>query len=146
MIPAPTPEPVVAVAEAPAAPVAPAVSEPVVEVVAEAVAATTPVAETEPLAPVAVDLEKVEEIVAAESAPAAVAPETPAPAPAPVKVAEPVDLDKTLAESGLVLVQTTATAAVVAQPEAPVKLGRPRKPKAQTTSEEVSLVMVETQK
>jgi ribonuclease E len=66
-------------------------------------------------------------------------------APAEVRVAAPVDLSKTLSESGLVLVQTTA-AAVVAQPEQPVKLGRPRKQKTVEVTEEVSLVMVETQK
>jgi len=65
--------------------------------------------------------------------------------PAQVPVAAPVDLSKTLSESGLVLVQTTA-AAVVAQPEPPVKLGRPRKLKTVEATEEVSLVMVETQK
>ena len=59
---------------------------------------------------------------------------------------EPVDLEKTLTESGLVMVQTTA-AAVVAQPEPPVKLGRPRKQKPLTEqAESVPLVMVETQK
>lgn len=65
--------------------------------------------------------------------------------PAEVRVAAPVDLSKALSESGLVLVQTTA-AAIVAQPEPPVKLGRPRKPKTVEAAEEVSLVMVETQK
>src|SRR6185369_4647424 len=50
--------------------------------------------------------------------------------PAPtLPVIAAVDLDKTLADSGLVLVQTSAPA-VVAQPEPPVKLGRPRKQKA----------------
>jgi len=66
-------------------------------------------------------------------------------APVTVQVAAPVDLDKTLSESGLVLVQTTA-AAVVAQPEPPVKLGRPRKQRTVEAAGETSLVMVETQK
>jgi ribonuclease E len=66
-------------------------------------------------------------------------------APVAAQVAAPVDLDKTLSESGLVLVQTTA-AAIVAQPEPPVKLGRPRKQKTVEADEEISLVMVETQK
>ncbi len=58
---------------------------------------------------------------------------------------EPVDLAQTLAESGLVLVQTTS-AAVDIQPEPPVKLGRPRKPKAAAPSEDAPLVLVETGK
>ncbi|MGA7479613.1 MAG: hypothetical protein WBW07_11820, partial [Azonexus sp.] len=66
-------------------------------------------------------------------------------APVAAQVAAPVDLDKTLSESGLVLVQTTA-AAIVAQPEPTVKLGRPRKQKTVEADEEISLVMVETQK
>ena len=59
---------------------------------------------------------------------------------------KPVDLEKTLADSGLMMVQTTA-AVVVAQPEAPIKLGRPRKQKPlndQADSE--PLVSVETHK
>jgi ribonuclease E len=57
-----------------------------------------------------------------------------------------VDLEKSLAQSGLVLVQTTAPA-VIAQPEPPVKLGRPRKPKALSEqTDEAALVMVETGK
>jgi ribonuclease E len=66
-------------------------------------------------------------------------------APVAVQVAAPVDLDKTLSESGLVLVQTTA-AAIVSQPEPPIKLGRPRKQKTPEPVGEASLVMVETQK
>jgi ribonuclease E len=91
----------------------------------------------EPLAPqapvlesVAVDVPEVDELPVA---------------PVAVQVAAPVDLDKTLSESGLVLVQTTA-AAIVAQPEPPVKLGRPRKQKTVEAAEDISLVMVETQK
>jgi len=74
----------------------------------------------------------------------------PAPAPevqAPVIAAEPVDLEKTLADSGLVLVQTTSAAVIEQQPAAPVKLGRPRKSKAPAEqTEEAPLVMVETGK
>jgi ribonuclease E len=68
-------------------------------------------------------------------------------APAAVVIPDPVDLAKTLSESGLVLVQTTATPLVNVIPEAPVKLGRPRKQKTvEATAEASSLVMVETQK
>jgi ribonuclease E len=62
-------------------------------------------------------------------------------------VPEPIDITSALAESGLVLVQTTAPAIAVSQTEHPVKLGRPRKQKttaAQAESE--PLVMVETGK
>jgi len=88
----------------------------------------------------------IETIAHVEAAPAPVA-EVPAQAPAPVIAAEPVDLEKTLADSGLVLVQTTSAAVIEQQPVAPVKLGRPRKPKAPVEqAEEAALVMVETGK
>jgi ribonuclease E len=61
-------------------------------------------------------------------------------------VAEPLDLDKTLAESGLVMVQTTSTAAIGAEPAAAPKLGRPRKEKPAVTEEAAPLQMVETGK
>ena len=64
-----------------------------------------------------------------------------------VLMPEPVDLDATLAESGLVMVQTTATTTFEASAEPPVKLGRPRKPKPVVEqTEEEPLVMVETGK
>ena len=67
-------------------------------------------------------------------------------APTPV-VAEPVNLEATLAESGLVMVQTISATVAVAQAEAPAKLGRPRKTKpAVDQAESESLVMVETAK
>ncbi|MDR0777490.1 MAG: Rne/Rng family ribonuclease [Azonexus sp.] len=80
-----------------------------------------------------------------------VADEAPASAPAPAVTVAPIavaaaDLEQTLADSGLVLVQT-ATAAIAQQPEPPVRLGRPRKPKAgagQVADE--PLMMVETDK
>ncbi len=126
IIPAPAPmiqagEAVAVVAETVVQAAEPVVAEPAIELL--------PV-ETAVVEAVAVDLPKPEEIA---SAPAA------APEPAPL------DLSKTLADSGLVLVQTTG-AAVAAQPEPPVKLGRPRKQKAAEMTEETSLVMVETQK
>lgn len=68
--------------------------------------------------------------------PAAAAPAPPADAP--------VDLEQTLAASGLVLVQTTGTTVAPAEP--PLRLGRPRKAKAVEAGEEAPLVMVETQK
>ena len=60
-------------------------------------------------------------------------------------VAKSVDIEAALSDSGLVMVQTTSTAAEVTI-EPPVKLGRPRKQKnvEQIAAEE--LVMVETQK
>ena len=135
--------PVFAVAPASEMPVQVAETAPVVTQsmtqIAEPVVVPRAVESTaiEPLAPqapvneaVAVNVQKVEELPVAPDA---------------VRVAAPVDLDKTLSESGLVLVQTTA-AAIVSQPEPPVKLGRPRKQKTFETVEEASLVMVETQK
>ncbi|MFZ2267026.1 MAG: Rne/Rng family ribonuclease [Azonexus sp.] len=111
----------------------------------------------EPVAAPVAEIETVPAIV--EPTPLVVVAETPAPAPEPVAIKEaepvavvapvlaaPVDLETSLAESGLVLVQTT-TAAVIAQPEPPVKLGRPRKAKAvDEQAEEAPLQMVETQK
>lgn len=104
---------------------APAAPAPIVEMAEIAVPA---VSETTP----AVDAEKVE-----NSAVAAEVTSEPA--------AEPVKLEEVLAETGLVMIQTTAPAAA-AEPEAPVKLGRPRKAKAATGTTDEPLVMVETQK
>ena len=131
-------EPVIVVIPAPES-VTPAVAvvAPIIEVpplVAEPlpVAAEVVPADIEPALemPAAVDVVKSIEIIAPT---VAIAP-------------KPVDLEKTLADSGLMMVQTTA-AAVVAQPEAPIKLGRPRKQKPlndQADSE--PLVSVETHK
>lgn len=77
-----------------------------------------------------------------------------APSPAPVveAVVEPVvetaplDLNKTLADSGLVMVQTSSVTIEVPA-TVPAKLGRPRKQKTVAeSSEETPLMMVETQK
>ncbi|MDR1996401.1 Rne/Rng family ribonuclease [Azonexus sp.] len=120
----------------PAAEPAAAIAAPAIETAAAeaAIAPTslTTVAATEPASTVAVE-------------------EAPASVPVPVVTAAPIavaaaDLEQTLTDSGLVLVQTT-TAAVAQQPEPPVRLGRPRKPKAdvgQVTDE--PLMMVETDK
>jgi ribonuclease E len=79
----------------------------------------------------------------------------PAPAPAPIDITPAIvvpvvaaaDLGKTLAESGLVLVQTSSVAVVVAEPEPPVRLGRPRKAKTGIEQNaDAPLMMVETQK
>jgi len=66
----------------------------------------------------------------------------------PVAVApEPIDISSALAESGLVLVQTTAPAVAMAPAEPPAKLGRPRKQKAAAEqAESEPLVLVETGK
>ena len=60
-------------------------------------------------------------------------------------VAPVANIEEALAESGLVMVQTTAPAAT-AQAEPPVKLGRPRKVKAAAEAADEPMVMVETQK
>ncbi|MBU1365116.1 MAG: Rne/Rng family ribonuclease [Gammaproteobacteria bacterium] len=66
--------------------------------------------------------------------------------PVPV-IQEPVNIESALAESGLVLVQTSAPATPIAQAEPPVKLGRPRKQKpVSEQAENEPLVMVETGK
>jgi ribonuclease E len=108
-----------------------------VEAVAAAVAEPESVIEPVFAAPVAVDASqpaKIETVAVAAIVPAAAMP-------AP----EPVDLDKALAESGLVLVQTMATAPVLVE-EPRVQLGRPRKAKAPAAENAEPLVMVETGK
>ena len=141
-------------------------AEPVV--VAEAVPQVVAVVEAAPqvaeVAPVFVEPVAVAPVVVAEVAPVVVeqAPVevtaiTPAVVETPASVieavvtpvavaAEPVvDIAAALAESGLVLVQTSAAATSVAQAEPPVKLGRQRKPKAVVADSE-PLMMVETGK
>ncbi len=106
------------------------VSVPSATVVAEQAA----VVEAEPV--VAVVAEPVEAIAEAVAEPVT-----------PAVVAEPIDVTSALADSGLVMVQTTAAPVAVAPVEPPVKLGRPRKQNplaAQADSE--PLVMVETSK
>jgi len=142
--------PTVVPAETPAAAIA-LVSEPVVQATEPAPAIMETIAQiAEPVVALAAVETPVIESVSPQipfPEPAVIVPEAeemPV-VPVAVQVAAPVDLGKTLSESGLILVQTTA-AAVVAQPEPPVKLGRQRKPKTVEAAEEVSLVMVETQK
>ncbi|MBL8419775.1 MAG: ribonuclease E/G, partial [Dechloromonas sp.] len=66
------------------------------------------------------------------------------PAPQRPLAVTPLELETTLAGSGLVLVQTTAPT-IIMQPEPPVRLGRPRKQKAVSeAAEDAPLVMVET--
>jgi len=137
----------------------------------EAVISSIPVAEiagpsVEPAASVAapiVDEEipepvVVEEVLAPVAAAVDLVPEPELSVPATEPVVEPPaviqastpaepapDLDQVLAESGLVLVQTTG--AVAAMPvEAPPKLGRPRKQSAMAATADEPLMMVETQK
>jgi ribonuclease E len=64
---------------------------------------------------------------------------------APVAASAVIDVESALKDSGLVMVQTTAAIAV-APVEPPVKLGRPRKPKAVELGADEAMVMVETQK
>ena len=125
--------------QTPAEATVPATPEPVVETTTEAVV-VEPVAvvvETEPVVAAVETLTVPQTVVEVEAEPVA--------APAPVAAAAPVDLDAALSESGLVMVQTTS-AITVAPVEAPVKLGRPRKPKAVESSQTEPLIIVETQK
>ena len=122
----------------PAATVAETAPEPVAAIVV-----TTP-----PEAPQAVaapEAPPAAEMQAVELAPAVVKEEAPEEKAAAIPET-PVNLDAVLADSGLVMVQTTSTPIIVAQAEPPVKLGRPRKqqPLAQAAAE--PLVMVETAK
>ncbi len=59
---------------------------------------------------------------------------------------EPVNIEAALADSGLVLVQTTSSPVVVAQADPPVKLGRPRKQQIANQADSEALIMVETGK
>ncbi len=161
---APAPVPPV-VAEAPAA-VAPAETSPpapeegaspvvnvppaAMEPIAEAAAVsrqTAPVAvdaprESAPLEPAATVIPPAVEL---EPAQPAVELKVEAAAPVPLPTPQPIQLEKALEESGLVLVQTVADQNW--QPEAPpVKLGRPRKQNAPTGAEGEPMVMVETGK
>jgi ribonuclease E len=110
------------------------ISLPVIEPVVEAIA--TPAKETFTAPPATVTAaEPVTETVIKEIA-----------IPTPQVSAAPVDIEATLSDSGLVMVQTTSqvTATPIALP--PVKLGRQRKPKSNEQSVSEPLVMVETQK
>ncbi|WP_415034243.1 Rne/Rng family ribonuclease [Azonexus sp.] len=85
------------------------------------------------------------EIVTPPSAPE-IAPEiAPSLAAASDTPTTKLDLDAALADSGLVMVQTTTAATHSAVAEPPKKLGRPRKAKAAPAQEE-AMVMIETQK
>ncbi|PKO38171.1 MAG: ribonuclease E/G, partial [Betaproteobacteria bacterium HGW-Betaproteobacteria-6] len=124
-------EPVAPAPEA-EAPVPAPVAEPVAVVIEEMAPATPPTAVEAELPEIAtVDVQEAPKTVAQ-----------------PVPVAqEPVDIESALAESGLVLVQTSAPANPIAQAEPPVKLGRPRKQKpVSEQAENEPLVMVETGK
>ena len=135
-IPMPDQEPVVVVIPA-AAPVIIEASLPVEEAPVE------PVVALETAVPVFVETTPVvvESVV---ETPVAIEAAHPAPAAQPVIESVPANLEKTLAETGLVMVKTTAPT-FVAQAEPPVKLGRPRKQKpVAEQAEEAPLVMVET--
>ena len=133
-------------------------------VVAEAVATPEAVVETAPVTPIEAaavnpEIEQKPEVVAEVVEPVAAAEETAvaapvAVAPAVVETATPVvsepasvalvDLAATLADSGLVMVQTTSAAPMVTVAEPAPKLGRARKPKAVVAGSDEPLVMVET--
>ena len=164
---------------APAAQVAPALSEATIPVASEVsvetpAVASEPAVEPTPVVAVAPAVEAVELPAPGEvqaEALVVVAEETIAPAPesipAPsIAVAEPAvetasvetaiaavtepvataNLDEVLADSGLVMVQTTSAAPVAPVAEATVRLGRPRKTRQAGNSESAELVMVETHK
>ncbi|WP_434516348.1 Rne/Rng family ribonuclease [Dechloromonas sp. ARDL1] len=141
---------------------APASQEPVVVVIPAIEPSTTvePVAESsaEPVVATAAAMETALHAAAPEVAVLAEEPQATEPAPAAIVVeaapeekpaiiaAAPVNLDAVLADSGLVMVQTTATPIIAAQAEAPIKLGRPRKQKSPALAADEPLVMVETAK
>ena len=133
-------------------------------VVAEAVATPEAVVETAPVAPIEAaavnpEIEQKPEVVAEVVEPVAATEETAVATPVTMTpsvvetatpvVSEPapvalVDLAATLADSGLVMVQTTSAAPMVAVAEPAPKLGRARKPKAVVAGSDEPLVMVET--
>lgn len=132
----PDQEPVVVVIPA-AAPVIIEASLPVEEAPVE------PVVALETAVPVFVETTPVVVEPVVET-PVAIEAAHPAPAAQPVIESVPANLEETLAETGLVMVKTTAPT-FVAQAEPPVKLGRPRKQKpVAEQAEEAPLVMVET--
>ncbi len=138
----PTAEPVAAIVEIETVPsmaeVVTEIAEPVATPLAPLAVAVAVAPESLPVAAQEVEAsELVSEAATVEAVPALLIA-----APEP----EPADLSKVLEESGLVLVQTTTAAAVVAEPESSIKLGRPRKPKTREAGEEAPLMMVETQK
>jgi ribonuclease E len=77
-------------------------------------------------------------------APAAVSPQPAplAPPQAPAPVASTIDVQGALADSGLVMIETSAAAPAIAPAESAPKLGRPRKPAVVIAAE--PLVQVET--
>lgn len=148
-------EPVSVTTEEPPAPVeavveaTPAVAEPVVEVAAPKVeapqaelafaeSATTDAAQ-EPV--------EAEAQTEAEAEPEAVAEASPSePAPVPAQTDKPIDLGATLADAGLVMIETQSEkVAAQVNTNEQVPLGRPRAPRAER-SEEVQLQQVETRK
>jgi ribonuclease E len=141
----------------PEAPVDTAVAQEPIVVVVPAAVEPEPVVAAEPVAPASEPLAVIEE--------AAPVVEITAPAPvvvenatvdaineakienAPLEAATPVDIDAALAESGLVMVQTTAQPVAAAPVEPPVKLGRPRKQRpVSDAADNEPLIMVETGK
>ncbi|MBU3697103.1 Rne/Rng family ribonuclease [Dechloromonas sp.] len=138
----------VVVAEAVATPEAVVETAPVAVAPIEAAAVNPEIEQKPEVVPVPEVVEPVavaeETTVAAPVAEAPVVVETATPVvsePAPVA---PVDLAATLADSGLVMVQTTSAAPMVAVAESAPKLGRARKPKAVVAGSDEPLVMVET--
>lgn len=126
-------------------PIVETLTEPRVEAVVPEAALPATVSQTKATVTAETAMTPTETAVVPE--PLAVNTETEPETAAPVVATEaPVDdINSVLAERGLVMVQTTATpaAAVV---ETPIKLGRPRKPKAAENLTAEPMVMVETQK
>ena len=152
-------EPVIVVIPAPesiAIATAPAVESiaPIIEVVPVVAPVVTPIVEAPPVLIEAIEVAPVAIVPVAIAEPVQVKPAAVnivvskeiVAAPAVVTEATPIDLEKTLADSGLMMVQTTSAAAI-AQPEAPVKLGRPRKAKSPADLADAEpLISVETAK
>lgn len=141
------------VVEAPVAAEAPALVEQVVPVETPVQAVPEAKTEVQPEVQQVVAPLEAAPVVEPVTAPAPVAEVAPMvegvaePAPAVAEPQQPVNLEEVLAESGLVMVQTSAPSQV-AQPEAPVApLGRPRRKRAVDESvSEAPLMMVETKK
>ncbi|MGE5493357.1 MAG: Rne/Rng family ribonuclease [Actinomycetota bacterium] len=133
--------PVVEPSPVEAAPAEPTPAAPAAEEAAPVVVAAVPVevvAETQP-----------QEVAPVEETVSSVAPEAQAAEAAPAVPAEqPANLEEVLAESGLVMVQTSAAAAPAVVPETPAApLGRPRRKRAtEEQASEEPLMMVETKK
>ncbi|MCE1238534.1 MAG: Rne/Rng family ribonuclease [Azonexaceae bacterium] len=132
------------VAEAtPVSPAAEAAAEPVPVVVVE----TQPEMQSSDIeSTVAVVEETAPAVATVEAVSVAAQPEAPVAMEIPASSLSTAEIENSLADSGLVMVQTTAAPVTAAVQEAPVKLGRPRKARSVEADSNEPLVMVETGK